>query len=369
MKTHHTTKPASFRASLRKKLEAEETKEEIEDHTLGNPAKSNINNTTMDTSESFDMDSEKGGEKGPDEIGDDLDEKSEKKEGPHKKNVDFEDVAKTGRWGAVSNFEVFIVTTIMVVIAVGVTITLVIFLEDGNDETDDAPKPPPLSKLLKPSEQMTLIRMALNENPVTEGVWDDLGDDIMENPYRMAAAWIVEEDDLDREADILPRFALATMYYSLGGNEWSNSTNWLTSTPLCEGWFGVNCDNKGNVVELELTENNLKGEIPLVLVFLEHLKVLWLNDNQLEGQVPTNVFPRMESLEILYMQLNSLTGPIPDNFLDNGQHLRKLHQEPRNHTKRCSSMATASQANSPRCTVLLAGIVLIRFSVSLSIAR
>jgi len=387
MMTHISTKPSSFRDSLRKKLDAEETKEELEDPVLGNPAKSDIHIKTLKTTKVFTNDYKKDYVKGTDEFGDKLSEKSEEKEGPQKKNADFEDLAHTGRWGAVSKMEVIIVTVMMVAIAVGVTIALLIFLGEGDDEKENTPNPPPLSKLLKPSEQMELIRSSLNGNPVTEGVWDDLGDDILKNPYRMAAAWIVEDDDLDREADIVPRFALATMYYSLGGNEWTNSTNWLTNTPLCDGWFGVNCDNHGNVLEIDLSENNLRGEIPLVLVLIEHLQVLWLNGNTLEGWVPENVFPRMNNLEILYLQMNNLTGPIPDNFLDNGEHLRKFNPTT-SHNRRTTALhllihdshsldfqnrfsftATVSTATFPRCTALVAATVRTHFSLLPSIAR
>ena len=326
--TKHDSKEADTMAALRKELaDAEEAKEEIEDEgpTIGDPANSNLKNITMDTDESFELDANTSDEEVPEEFGDKLDEKSEGKEGPRKKNPDFVDMAQTGRWGAVSKLEVLIVTIMIVAIAVGITIALVIFLGDGDD--GDVAKPPPLSKLLKPSQQMELIRKALDDHPVTKDAWDDWGDDVKTNPYRMAAAWIVEDDDLDREADILPRFALATIYYAMGGNTWTNSTNWLTNTPICEGWFGVDCDNQGNMVELDLGSNNLKGEIPVVLVLLEHLLALWFDNNHLEGQVSPTLFPAMPNLEFLYLQINNLTGPIPDTFLDNGEHLRKSHKK------------------------------------------
>lgn len=271
MKTNDSTKAASFRASLRKKLEAEETKEKIADPTTFVPVKPDIKNMTMETDESFDIDNELVEKGGPEEIGADLGEKSSKKES-RKKNPDMDDFTETGRWGAVSKLEVLIVTIMVIFIAVGVTVALVLVLGGDDDGDANVPVQPAASKLLKPTEQMELIRKALDDNNVTESVWEDYRSN---NPYRMAATWIVEDDDFDSEADILDRYALATVYYAFEGNEWTNSTNWLTSTPICEGWFGVTCDDEGNVVELELSNNNLQGEIPLVLVHLEHLMSLW----------------------------------------------------------------------------------------------
>ena len=60
-----------------------------------------------------------------------------------------------------------------------------------------------------------------------------------------------------------------------------------------DGWFGVNCDPLGNVVELELPENNLNGPFPVPVVLLESLKSLWLENNNLEGPLPADLFPEM----------------------------------------------------------------------------
>ena len=62
------------------------------------------------------------------------------------------------------------------------------------------------------------------------------------------------------------RFALATLYFSMGGPNWNNSTNWLSSNSYCE-WHGINCNRlETEVEELDLGENNLIGENGIKLV-------------------------------------------------------------------------------------------------------
>ena len=45
--------------------------------------------------------------------------------------------------------------------------------------------------------------------------------------------------------------ALIAFYHATGGQEWTNSTNWLTDAPLGE-WFGVTTDDDGRVTKLSL---------------------------------------------------------------------------------------------------------------------
>ena len=63
---------------------------------------------------------------------------------------------------------------------------------------------------------------------------------------------------------------LEILYGETGGENWTNTTNWLSNEPLDE-WFGVEADDSGNVTQLSLAENNLVGSIPLELAGLEGL--------------------------------------------------------------------------------------------------
>nr|DAD32482.1 TPA_asm: hypothetical protein HUJ06_011333 [Nelumbo nucifera] len=64
---------------------------------------------------------------------------------------------------------------------------------------------------------------------------------------------------------------------------------------------------------LDLSSNQLVGEIPKQLVALPSLFNLTLRDNQLSGQVPLEI-GGLSDLEFLDLSSNKLTGPIPDQL-------------------------------------------------------
>ena len=81
------------------------------------------------------------------------------------------------------------------------------------------------------------------------------------------------------------RTALVALYHATAGDDWDDNDNWLTDAPLDE-WHGVKTDDYGRVVDLELDDNNLSGQIPSELGNLSNLKNLLLQYNQLTGQIP-----------------------------------------------------------------------------------
>ena len=50
---------------------------------------------------------------------------------------------------------------------------------------------------------------------------------------------------------ILQRYGLATFYYSTGGMNWFDDTDWLGNTVECD-WFGVVCNDGVNAANLTL---------------------------------------------------------------------------------------------------------------------
>ena len=105
------------------------------------------------------------------------------------------------------------------------------------------------------------------------------------------------------------REALEALYNATGGPSWTNSTNWGTSAPLGE-WYGVTTDAGGQVTELSLVRNGLRGVIPSALQGLENLNDLVLFNNALTGPVPAWL-GNMTRLRRLNLAGNDLTGPIP----------------------------------------------------------
>ena len=133
------------------------------------------------------------------------------------------------------------------------------------------------------------------------------------------------------------RFALGMLYRATNGPDWTQNTNWLTDAPV-EEWHGVTAGLFGQVLILNLNNNNLggsipmdvgqlleleelnlgsnqiSGEIPATIGKLEYLGKLNLSDNQLSGEIPAEL-GNLANLRGLFLQDNeSLSGPLPDSF-------------------------------------------------------
>ena len=105
------------------------------------------------------------------------------------------------------------------------------------------------------------------------------------------------------------REALVELYGALDGENWTNSTNWLTERPIRE-WHGVTNDASGRVTGLMLEGNELTGEMPAGLGSLSNLRRLEFSNNHLTGEIPTEL-GNLSSLENLILDSNLLNGEIP----------------------------------------------------------
>ena len=105
------------------------------------------------------------------------------------------------------------------------------------------------------------------------------------------------------------REVLEALYNATGGANWKNNDGWLTNAPIGQ-WHGVTTDSEGRVTELNLTSNQLKGEIPPKLASLTNLEVLALGGNELTGKLPAEL-GSLANLVELYLWDNELTGVIP----------------------------------------------------------
>ncbi|CAE5959355.1 unnamed protein product [Arabidopsis arenosa] len=141
-------------------------------------------------------------------------------------------------------------------------------------------------------------------------------------------------------------------------SSWVNDANTNPSFS-CTSWYGVSCNSRGSIEELDLTDNaiegtfqdfpfsslpnlayidlsmnhfsgtippqfgnlskviyfdlsinHLTGEIPLELGNLRNLKTLSLSNNKLTGSIPSSL-GNLKNLTVLYLYLNYLTGDIP----------------------------------------------------------
>ena len=82
--------------------------------------------------------------------------------------------------------------------------------------------------------------------------------------------------------------ALAILFNSTNGSNWTNNTGWLANNNPCT-WYGVTCAS-GHVTELNLPNNNLEGTIPPKVSDLPYLVKLYLNGNpKLKGVLPASL--------------------------------------------------------------------------------
>jgi hypothetical protein len=88
------------------------------------------------------------------------------------------------------------------------------------------------------------------------------------SPQYAAMKWLqsTANEGIYNEPVILQRYALATLYYSTNGIQWTSFSGWLSNEPECD-WqtmsvSSIVCNDDGEFVALKLSGNNLAGSIP-----------------------------------------------------------------------------------------------------------
>jgi len=107
-----------------------------------------------------------------------------------------------------------------------------------------------------------------------------------------------------KEAD---KAALIALYNATNGANWN--MNWNLSEDV-RTWYGVVVDIKGQVVEINLSGNNLSGQLPAELGNLTMLTSLNLGNNNITGSVP-NELASLSNLQTLILKNNLITS-LPD---------------------------------------------------------
>jgi hypothetical protein len=132
------------------------------------------------------------------------------------------------------------------------------------------------------------------------------------SPQFRAFQWLADTDFSDfSAAELSSRYAMAVLYYSTNGPNWSNRDLWLSNSSICD-WDGdtplTHCVGGSFRRQLILNNNNLKGSLPPELALLgENLQELDLSFNSLTGTIPSEI-GRLTGLTRLVLQSNSLTG-------------------------------------------------------------
>lgn len=110
------------------------------------------------------------------------------------------------------------------------------------------------------------------------------------------------ESDADRNV-------LVALFESTGGPDWTDNSGWMSDQSLAE-WYGVRTDANGRVIDLNLHDNNLQGNLVPELNQLDGLEFLALSSNQLSGSIPRGL-GQLTNLKRLSLFENMLSGAIP----------------------------------------------------------
>ena len=100
--------------------------------------------------------------------------------------------------------------------------------------------------------------------------------------------------------------ALLELHSRTNGHEWTHK--WDMNKPIST-WHGVEVKD-GKVVVLDLSNNNLKGNLPLTVGNLTNLKYLDLSDNDLKGRMPREL-RKFDDLKYLDLSGNHFKGKLP----------------------------------------------------------
>ena len=141
-------------------------------------------------------------------------------------------------------------------------------------------------------------------------------------PFHEWVNTVGSHEGTGKECAVTPdREILVALYEATGGPNWRNNANWLTDAPLGM-WHGIEVDEEGQVIGVDLTTNNLVGTIPSPIGYLTHLRRLQLDKNGLTGSIPREIayLAHLETLDVSY---NRLAGSIPPE-LGNLESLKRL---------------------------------------------
>lgn len=280
-----------------------------------------------------------------------LDEGDAQRENSRKKkNKLYQDYEKTGRWGEVSKTDILIIVAIVLVFIAGVVIAIIFLTNTSTNDKDEEDKistkfvatetpssaPSSLSPVYSdPSSQLKdaldLIRNVTDRpggKPVNDvstlddkdvSFFIDKFNNPSASPLVRSLSWILLDDPAAvGENWLLSRLGLVALYVALGGDEWTNQTNWLSEKPVC-AWFGVTCNRENSKIEiLKLDNNNLSGNIPNEISLLTDMFSLSLMNNKLTGTIPAIALGSVPHLTSIYLSRNKLNGTVEKELRNNG---------------------------------------------------
>ncbi|XP_017983943.1 PREDICTED: probably inactive leucine-rich repeat receptor-like protein kinase At2g25790 [Theobroma cacao] len=91
-------------------------------------------------------------------------------------------------------------------------------------------------------------------------------------------------------------------------------SKWDSSATFCQ-WHGITCNNLSHVDTVDLSAKNLSGKLVSPSIFqLPYIQTLNLSSNQLDGEIPLDIYSS-SSLRFLNLSNNNFTGQIPSGSI------------------------------------------------------
>jgi Leucine rich repeat len=304
------------------------------------------------TTASASLDSPLGGADPPDTGDDDNDNfvnnPVPEEAPPLQQHKEEEDPLEKQRRREKKEFRIVLGVAALILVVVVVIVTAVVVSHQKNEaaanqaEATPSPTPAPTSKLVQePQAKLDYLFWDIDHNNFTKayrGVLSEKASDMegkykdeTQHPVTRAMSWLFDDTN-SQESNLLRRLGLAALYYSNGGDDWTNKENWLSSESHCS-WHGVQCckeddlnyvlkgcqgDARDTIVFLDLRGNNVSRNLTNVFAFLQDLRSLDLSSNALTGALPGDLFGSMPNLFMLSLQNNDLTGTVPGGLTGNG---------------------------------------------------
>ncbi len=127
------------------------------------------------------------------------------------------------------------------------------------------------------------------------------------NMYAVSLSGESREELLSKE-----KAALIELYNATNGSNWANNSNWNSDVAV-KNWHGIKINSLGYVTEINLMENNLKGELPASIGNFTCLEKLLLRSNNISGELPESIGKLVKLTELDVMN-NQLSGSIPESI-------------------------------------------------------
>lgn len=122
--------------------------------------------------------------------------------------------------------------------------------------------------------------------------------------------------DLDLDCNDLAD-TLNQIYVDNMGASWTNNEGWLAgaNSGACDicNWYGVDCDKNGNIISIEMPNNNLTGGLSPSFLSLPQIRSLNLSYNNL-SEMPQDDWDTLKVLRYLDLSHNQIADTLPHSF-------------------------------------------------------